>query len=76
MTDLDRLLELVVYAAHNAALDARQDGATGAEVTRLAVRAAFECALGNELIAVVPRGSWRDWITTTPPYTEINWRSP
>lgn len=69
MSDLDDLLRLVMGAGHDAAIDARRAGETGAEVARVTVREALRCGLINGLISMKPRDTWPEWVVTTPPYT-------
>lgn len=69
--DLDALLRLASSGANNAVLDAMRAGRemTGAEMTRVGVRGAFELAIANGLITVVPRERWPDRVVISPPFT-------
>jgi hypothetical protein len=63
---LGHLLRLVSGAAEVAVL--RGGHATQAAETRAAVRAAFECAVGNGLIQLVPPSDYPDLVVLDPPY--------
>lgn len=70
MSELDDLMGLVIHAADSAAIDAsRRPGVVNATITREAVKAAFECALGNGLIGLVDRDRWPEWVSINPPFT-------
>jgi hypothetical protein len=71
---MEDLLRNMMIPAQTAAINAA--GGTGAEMTRAAVRAAVECALGNGLITVVPPEQWPAYVSLDPPYDpEAAWRS-
>lgn len=63
---LDDVLRPATMAAHGAFLDHR-DG-VNADRVRVAVRAAFECALGNGLIQITDPAGWPKWLSLDPPY--------
>lgn len=62
-----KLVGLVVGAADRAVLTGAHH-ATGAAAMRAGLRAAFECALANGLIRIVPEGEWPNYIALDPPY--------
>lgn len=72
-TDQDDFAAMLRYAglgAHTAAIAAAGDPrATAADITNAAVRAAFELALANGLITLVPRDQWPPYISLNPPYS-------
>ena len=70
---LEDLLRLILHAAHSASINAKMSGdQIPASITRKAVTAAFECALGNGLISITPEDEWPEWIAVDPPY-EPGW---
>lgn len=69
MSDLDQVIRAVIFAADEAALEG--DHRTSADLVRDAVRAAFECAIGNGLVQIVPPTQWPQYIAMTPPYEPL-----
>lgn len=65
---VDDLTQTALFAADGAAMDARQEGATYAEVTRRSVARAIECLIGNGMIVVTDPESWPEWRKVDPPY--------
>lgn len=66
MSTLDDVLRTATFAADSAFLD-HQD-ATHAARVRAAVRAAFECAIGNGLIEITDPAGWPQYVSIDAPY--------
>lgn len=67
MSELDDVLRAATIAADGAFIDHR-DGTNSGRV-RVAVRAAFECAIGNGLIQITDPAGWPPYLSIDPPYT-------
>lgn len=65
---LQHLLRNVGMAANWAAIQGASAGWTSAECTNAAVRAAFECAIGNGLVELVAEEHWPRLVSVQPPY--------
>ena len=69
MGRLDDVLRTATMAADSAFLDGlRTNQITNAQLIRAAVRAAFECALGNSLIEITDPETWPTYVAIDPPY--------
>jgi hypothetical protein len=64
--NLDAVLRPATMAADSAFLDHRDD--TNAARVRVAVRAAFECAIGNGMIQITDPAGWPKFFSIDPPY--------
>jgi hypothetical protein len=65
--ELDDVLRAAKMAADSAFIDHR-DG-TNSDRVRVALRAAFECAIGNGLIQITDQAGWPPYLSIDPPYT-------
>lgn len=66
---LDDVIRNSLFAADRAVIEGTFR--THADVTRAAVKAAFELAAGNGLIRLVPQKDWPEWIRLDPPYDRV-----
>lgn len=66
-TPLDDVVRAGVLAGGPAYLEL--PNALGVDRVRAAVRAAFECAIGNHLIEITDPASWPAYLAIDPPYS-------